>query len=156
MQALVEFIEFIGGIAETHWPFLTYAVIFAYVGEVSKNYVLTPKRLEAWRQTANRLWNRGGWYKIPGGLVRFIADLPFPFHPAITALALAMFTELPDSLNESAPYGARILYWLGSAILSLGLYDMIHATFKDTGFEGIHLPGEKPEPEKTDEDTEDK
>lgn len=147
MDELFDFLGRAGDFLARHWPFIVYAIAFAFVGEVMKRSVLTPANVEALRRARDRAWNAGGWRRVVLSMpaIVFLA-IPISFHAPITSqVVVTLFPMLPSSgpFAESGETGLR-LYILLASIVSLGLYDFAHAVAKRKGLD-IRLPGEEHE-----------
>lgn len=141
LNDLAELSDFLGDRIASHVPFLVYVFTFAFLGQVAKRYVWTEKNIRRMVQTADRLWNRGKGWKVPGALLRFFVAIPIPMHPILIAVFFAFFPGVPMSAGVPDTFGWRLVYLLGSALLSLALYDILHAILKKQGLK-VRLPGE--------------
>lgn len=141
LNNLTELADFLGERIASHVPFLVYVFTFAFLGQVAKRYVWTEKNIRRMVGAADRLWNGGGWKKPFGGALRFFVAIPIPMHPVIIAGFFSFFPGVPMSAGVPDTFGWRLVYLLGSALLSLALYDIIHAILDKKGLK-VRLPGE--------------
>ena len=123
---------------------VVYALAFAWAGELSKRYVVNERNVRWARRHRDRLWNAGGWRRVPASLLKLVIAVPLPAHPPMAAAVLAFFPlpTLPDITDD---YWHRLVVIGASSLISLALYDLAHAVLRKKGLD-FKLPGEASDP----------
>lgn len=125
-----------------HFPFLVYALAFAFFGQISKRYVWNAENTKRWRMRREALKTKGGFsVGVKRFSLGFLLYFPLPLHPVVTAVALSFIPTLWMSPGMHDHQSWRATYLIGAALLSLSIYDIIHAILKKNGF-NLKLPGE--------------
>lgn len=140
-------------IAPHAWGF-GYVLGFAFVGQVMKSRVWNAKNVAALVAVRDRLWNAGGWRRVPASFLKILVGIPIAFHPLAAAALLGCF-PVPISDGIDPTFWNRLIYVavLGG-VVSQGFYSMAHAIMRRRGLD-FRLPGEsrgpKPIPKRRDE-----
>ena len=141
MEAIIDSFERLWNMLGHHVPFFLYVLFFAFSGQIAKRFVWTEKRIARLAAKRDVWWNDGGAKKVPAVLLKIFLAIPIPVHPVAVAFFIGLFPKIWISSGLENTFWVRELYVIGAAMVSMAVYDLLHAILRKHGLD-FKLPGE--------------
>lgn len=117
----------------SHWPFITTALIFSTVGQITKGTVFTLEKIGDGKGFVRGLlwWGRK----------------TLPLHPVICGALLGLVPGIPVSSGVPQTTAATVLYFAGAGVCSTWVFSTLSSLLKQKGVElgGSMRPSAPPE-----------